>query len=155
MRTAFCRGVDLHKVAQSHFVCFVTVSRTYSEVLNKVQFSWPLPFSAVVLGISLVTTVAGRDLLHFFATGGSYSWSSYPCPLSLSFCSGTRIEFTRWDVPDPLSVHSKLSILSATIRATVDLVSSCVTMGGMTTRFSRCSLITFHAYSVSISSTRS
>ena len=114
-----------------------------------------LPFSAVVLGISLVTTVAGRDLLDFFATGGSYSWSSDPCPLSLSFCSGTRIAFTRWDVPDPLSVHSKLSILCATIRATVDLVSSCVTMGGMTTRFSRCSLITFHAYSVSISSTRS
>ena len=46
-------------------------------------------------------------------------------------------------------------MVSATIRARVDLHSSCVTLAERTTRFSRCLLIMSNAYSLPISSTKS
>ena len=79
--------------------------------------------------IFLIITIAGRDLLRFFATAGPRGLchlTRRPSP-ALSFLSVTRIEFSRWNLPDTFSVHSRLSMLHG---ATVDLDSFCITLAG-------------------------
>ena len=126
-----------------------------TEVLHLRQDSRTNPPTPMVLRGLLVDYIPARERSHFRLAGGSSGTSPPELSSAPSRCScfRTRIEFTRWEVPAPLIVHSKLSILSATMSATGGL-SGLLHSSGISTPFNVCSLITFSANSVSISSIR-
>lgn len=130
---------------------FLSVFISCTDILYMYQLAWTNTFSTVVIRYFFgYNTCRERTYASFFACLGS----ALSTTSSIHLLFRTIIEFILCEVPAPVNVLSKLSILSASINDTGEL-SHFIASSAMTTGISFCSFKTFNACSVSISSIRS